>query len=99
PEPTGVDEIKQEDEAVKREICSCEGENENFINRKHFPTTMMLSIIRNIIKYVQWECKNCKKNNINKTTTYRCLACADAPGLCIDCFIPWHVSEKNFRTN
>uniref|UniRef100_A0A0A9YM19 Mariner Mos1 transposase n=1 Tax=Lygus hesperus TaxID=30085 RepID=A0A0A9YM19_LYGHE len=101
-ENTAVEDIKQEPEPIKQENCSCEDNNDNFINKRHFPTSKIRSPItnkKNFVQYVQWECENCNKDNIKKITMYRCAGCPEEPGLCIECFIPWHVSEKNFRTN
>jgi hypothetical protein len=36
------------------------------------------------------KCRQCAKNKIRKDTIYYCKDCPDFPGLCLDCFKPYH---------
>uniref|UniRef100_A0A0K8SST1 Uncharacterized protein n=3 Tax=Lygus hesperus TaxID=30085 RepID=A0A0K8SST1_LYGHE len=74
-------------------------ETEWFINPVHFPKHLEPSATAKAsTRKMMKRCRQCTRRSIKKKVTTICPGCTDEPGLCLECFVPWHVEQRNFKT-
>ncbi|XP_014259125.1 piggyBac transposable element-derived protein 4-like [Cimex lectularius] len=65
------------------------------LSSTHFPTSTKNSEGSRGGRKSQKRCRQCSKSKVQKMTTLYCPSCPNEPGLCLECFLPFH-KENGF---